>query len=137
MFPIEGRLVARPRAPYHLFVGDETAAVCFGAILRGLRDDAPVFGAIEAAAPAARLPLPRGDRLTRIERDDAAAPSPSAALVDAVRGLELPPGPGAAYLAGEAKTVQAVRRHLIHDRGWSRTDIRAKAFWAPGKRGLD
>lgn len=34
--PPQGRLVLRDRAPYHLFVGDETACVAFGAMLRVL-----------------------------------------------------------------------------------------------------
>jgi NADPH-dependent ferric siderophore reductase len=45
--------------------------------------------------------------------------------------------PGIAYLAGEARTIQLLRRHLVSDRGWPRQAIRMKPFWAPGKRGLD
>jgi NADPH-dependent ferric siderophore reductase len=42
-----------------------------------------------------------------------------------------------AYLAGEARTIQAVSQHLVRERGWPRRSIRAKPFWAPGKAGLD
>src|SRR5690349_17641606 len=59
----EGRLVAGP-GPYHLFAGEETAAVAFGAILRALPADAPVHGVIEVPGEPDRLPLPRAADLT-------------------------------------------------------------------------
>ena len=61
----------------------------------------------------------------------------SASLLEAARRLELPREPGAAYLAGEARTVQQLRRHFVAERGWPRQSVRTKPFWAPGKRGLD
>jgi NADPH-dependent ferric siderophore reductase len=42
-----------------------------------------------------------------------------------------------AYLAGEARTIQAVRRHLVEDRGWDRRAVVTHPFWTPGRRGLD
>ncbi|WP_245668028.1 SIP domain-containing protein [Actinomadura macra] len=38
---------------------------------------------------------------------------------------------------GEARTVQAVRAHLVGDRGWPRRSVLVKPFWTPGKRGLE
>ena len=61
----------------------------------------------------------------------------SASLLEAARRLELPREPGAVYLAGEARTVQSLRRHFVAERGWPRQAVRSKPFWAPGKRGLD
>lgn len=62
----------------------------------------------------------------------------SAALVDAVRRLQLPdPAGGAAYVAGEARTVQLVRQVLVRERGWDRRAVLTKPFWAPGKRGME
>jgi NADPH-dependent ferric siderophore reductase len=58
-------------------------------------------------------------------------------LLAAFSRLSLPAEPGIAYLAGEARTIQLLRRHLVSDRGWPRQAIRMKPFWAPGKRGLD
>lgn len=129
----EGSLVVRP-APYHLFAGEETASVAFGAMLRALPEDEVVFGAVEADGPGDHLDLPR--ELTRVCRDGASAAS-SELLVEAVRKLDLPDEPGVAYLAGEARTIQAVRAHLVRERGWQRGDVRTKPFWTPGKRGLD
>lgn len=126
----EGSLVTRPSA-YHLFAGEETAAVAFGPMLRAL-GDAPAYGVIEADTPADRLPVD----LTWIFRDGASAAS-SATLVQAVRDLDLPDEPGTAYLAGEARTIQAVRTHLVRDRGWPRRSVVTKPFWTPGKKGME
>ncbi|MEV4085779.1 SIP domain-containing protein [Nonomuraea fuscirosea] len=51
--------------------------------------------------------------------------------------MDLPDTPGVAYLAGEARTIQAVRAHLVGERGWHRRDVRTKPFWTPGRKGLD
>jgi NADPH-dependent ferric siderophore reductase len=63
--------------------------------------------------------------------------SPSPSLVAAVEGLDLPAEPGRAYVAGEARTVQAVRQHLVRERGWPRRSVLTKPFWTPGKRGME
>ncbi|MBX6358282.1 MAG: siderophore-interacting protein [Micromonosporaceae bacterium] len=127
--PPEGRLVLRDDARYHLFVGDETAAVAFGAMLRALPPSAIVHGAISVESAGDRLPLEHADRLTWRCRP--------ADLVDVVRSLELPHAPGVAYLAGEARTCQAVRAHLVRERGWPRRAVIVKPFWTPGRRGMD
>ena len=54
-----------------------------------------------------------------------------------MRELTLPAEPGTAYLAGEARTCQAVRAHPVRDRGWPRRSVLVKPFWPPGKRGME
>jgi NADPH-dependent ferric siderophore reductase len=127
----EGTFVTRP-SPYHLFAGEETASVAFGPMVRTL-GDAPVYGVIEVDTPEDRLPV---ERLTWRYREGAPAAS-SATLVAAVRDLDLPDEPGTAYVAGEARTVQAVRDHLVRDRGWPRRSVLTKPFWSPGKKGME
>jgi NADPH-dependent ferric siderophore reductase len=129
----EGSFTLRD-APYHVFAGEETAAVAFGAMLRALPPGAPAYGVIEVDGPGDRLPLARGLHWEYRGGRSAAA---SETLVEAVHRLELPPGPGVAYLAGEARTIQMLRRHLVAERGWPRQAIRTKPFWAPGRLGLD
>ncbi|WP_231332256.1 siderophore-interacting protein [Actinomadura graeca] len=131
----EGRFTLREGA-YHVFVGEETASVPFGAMLRAADADEPVHGVIEVPGPEDRLPLPRAGELTWRHRGDASAAA-SEGLVEAVRALELPAEPGSAYVAGEARTVQAVRAHLVTDRGWPRRSVQVKPFWTPGKRGME
>jgi NADPH-dependent ferric siderophore reductase len=129
----EGSFTLRD-APYHLFAGEETAAVAFGAMLRALPPGAPAYGVIEVDGPGDRLPLARDLHWEYRDGQPAAA---SETLVEAVHRLELPAGPGVAYLAGEARTIQMLRRHLVAERGWPRQAIRTKPFWTPGRRGLD
>ena len=130
----QGNFVLRDGAPYHLFAGEETASVAFAAMLRSLPDDADVYGVVEAATAADHLELDRP--MNRVERGDASAEK-SELLAQALRELALPDHPGAAYLAGEARTVQTLRRILVDERGWDRRNVRTKPFWTPGRRGME
>jgi NADPH-dependent ferric siderophore reductase len=103
-------------------------------MLRSLPSTADVHGVVEAAARADHLPLARS--IQQVERGDASAKD-SATLADAVRALSLPDQPGVAYLAGEARTIQTLRKILITERGWDRRDIRTKPFWTPGRTGME
>ncbi|MGV0625415.1 siderophore-interacting protein [Mycolicibacter minnesotensis] len=130
----QGSFVLRHDAPYHLFAGEETASVAFAAMLRALPPAAEVYGAIEAAQLTDLPPLARP--LTQVERGDEPAAN-SATLADAVRTLPLPDHPGVAYLAGEARTIQTLRKILTTERGWDRRQIRTKPFWTPGRTGME
>jgi NADPH-dependent ferric siderophore reductase len=132
----QGRLVVREDAAYHLVVGEETAQMAFAAILAALPADARVAGVIQVAGADDRMETARGDELTWVHRGAAPAAS-STALLAAVRALDLPEEPGVAYVAGEARAVAAVRRHLVDARGWPRRSVLTKPFWTPGRRGLD
>jgi NADPH-dependent ferric siderophore reductase len=121
-------------AAYHLFVGEETASAAFGPMLRALPADAAVHAVIEVETPQEQLKLDRD--VTWLYRHGASAAS-SASLLDAVRQLDLPDEPGICYLAGEAKTIQLIRAHLVRDRGWPRRSVLTKPFWTPGKKGLE
>lgn len=122
-------------ADYHVFVGEETASVAFGPMIRALGSSARVHGVLESEGPEHDPPMPGPHELRRVHRDGAPAAS-SPTLLAAVAGLDLPEQPGAAYVAGEARTCQLVRNFLVRERGWERTSIKVKPFWAPGKRGL-
>jgi NADPH-dependent ferric siderophore reductase len=130
------------RAGYHLVAGEETAQVAYGAMLRALPFDARVFGCLEVDSPDERLdlgqdpnPNPNRDLHWSYRRGRSAASAQT--LVDAVRLLDLPAQPGTAYLAGEARTIQLIRRHLVEERHWPRRNVRTKPFWTPGKKGLE
>jgi NADPH-dependent ferric siderophore reductase len=127
----EGKLTPQP-APYHLFVGEETASVAFAPMLRSL-GDAETHTILEVDTPEDRLPI---DNVTWLYRHGAPAAS-SKTLLEAVQNADLPPEPGIAYLAGEAKTIQSIKTHLIQDRSWPRQAIKTKPFWTPNKKGLE
>ncbi|MGX1804540.1 siderophore-interacting protein [Nocardia sp. NPDC055321] len=130
----QGNFTLRPEALYHLFAGEETASVAFAAMLRALPAGAEAYGVVEAAAADGHLALPR--ELTRVERGSAGAAN-SEVLAAGLRALALPDRPGVAYLAGEARTIQRLRRILIDERGWDRRAIRTKPFWTPGRTGME
>jgi NADPH-dependent ferric siderophore reductase len=128
----QGNLVARPSGS-HLLIGEETAAVAFGAILRALPAGQQALAILEVSEPGDQLPLP-GDVHWHYRQERSAASS--ASLASAVAAASLPE-PGTAYLAGEARTIQALRSHLTRDRGWPRRAVITKPFWTPGKKGLE
>ena len=130
----QGNLVVLHDVPYHVFAGEETASVAFAVMLRSVPPAAEVHGVVEAADPADHLELARP--LHQVQRGDASAED-SAVLADAVRALELPDYPGIAYLAGEARTIQSLRKILVTERGWDRRHIRTKPFWTPGRSGME
>ncbi|MDA5142685.1 siderophore-interacting protein [Streptomyces sp. AD681] len=125
----EGTFTLRPDAARHFFVGDETASVAFGAMLAALPGEAVVSGCVETETAADRLPLAAGDRLDWVVRGETSLP-------DAVRRLAPEPG-GIAYVAGEARDVQAVRQVLVQEAGWDRRAVLTKPFWTPGKKGME
>ncbi|MGW1727168.1 siderophore-interacting protein [Streptomyces sp. NPDC002306] len=125
----EGSFTLRPDAAHHVFVGEETASVAFGSMLAALPEGARVSGCVETRTAADRLPVAHAERLDWVVRGETSLP-------DAVRRLAPGPG-GVAYVAGEARTVQEVRRVLVREAGWDRRSVLTKPFWAPGKRGLE
>jgi len=125
----EGSFTLRPEAAHHVFVGEETASVAFGAMLAALPEDARISGCVETESAVDRLPLKHSERLNWLTRGGTSLP-------DAVRRLAPAPG-GIAYVAGEARTVQQVRQVLVREAGWDRRAVLTKPFWAPGKRGLE
>ncbi|GCD98782.1 siderophore-interacting protein [Embleya hyalina] len=132
----EGGFVLRADAPYHVFVGEETASVALGSMLASVGSGADVYGVIETASAADRLPTPHAERLTWLERGDASAAS-STTLAEAVGRLALPATPGVAYVAGEARTVKLVRDRLVAEHGWDRRSVLTKPFWSPGRTGME
>ncbi|WP_051580016.1 siderophore-interacting protein [Pseudonocardia acaciae] len=130
----QGDLAVRS-APYHLFVGEETASCAFVPLISAVPPSEPVYAVVESDSPRDEVPLPDAHRVCRVHR--AGAPAASSPLLPAaVAALDLPATPGVAYVAGEARTCQAVRDHLVRERGWPRSAVTVKPFWTPGKRGL-
>ena len=56
----------------------------------------------------------------------------SSELSDAVRALQLPPGEGFAWCAGEAAASAAVRQILVAEKGLASHAVRASAYWKRG-----
>ena len=138
--PGVGVLLTRPRgtlvpkqASFHLLVGEETASVAFAALLPELEGTTRCI--LEVDSPAERWDV--GQHVSWSYRHGKSGIS-SRRLVESLRSLDLPDsGERVAYLAGEARTIQLIRRHLVDERAWVRRNIVTKPFWAEGKTGLE
>ncbi len=104
-----------------LCAGDETAIPAIATILSEV-DTALVF--VEVADAAEEQPLP--GEVHWLHRGSAGH---GRKLVEAVRNAKLPGGSVAAWLAGEAGTVRALRRHLVGERGLAKEDIEFTGYW--------
>lgn len=123
-----------PESAIYLCAGDETAAAGVGQLARSLAKDASVLGIFESEGPEHEMPMDGFDSLSWVHRNGA-SPVNSQVMVEALRDYDLP-GAGVAYLAGEATTGQALRHVLVNEKGWERSSVITRPFWAPGKRGL-
>ncbi|MFD0271215.1 siderophore-interacting protein [Streptomyces sp. NPDC127106] len=112
---------------------DETALPAAAAILEGLDDDMRVTAFFEVPHADDRLDLaaPAGTEITWIVRE--AGPGRTERVVDTVRAAQLPAsGIPYAWLAGEAGTIRAVRRHLVQERSIDRRAVRFTGYWRLG-----
>ncbi|MBE1498307.1 NADPH-dependent ferric siderophore reductase [Amycolatopsis lexingtonensis] len=107
-----------PAADTVLLAGDETALPAIATLLSEV-DNAVVF--VEVADAAEEQPLPD---VRWVHRDGA---EHGTRLLAAVRDVPLPAG-SAAWIAGEASTVRALRRHLV-ERGLDKSAIEFTGYW--------
>jgi len=124
-----GKIVPAEGVDWHLFACDESGWPATAAMVEALRPDevAIVLAETEGAEEHQSLGSPADLRLVRCDRDgrDPGDPAP---LTDALRGLDLPPGAGHAYLSAEAAVVRGLRQ-LLTDRGLAHDDVSLKAYW--------
>ena len=108
----------RPEPP---IAGDETAVPAAATLLSEV-DNALVFLEVPDAAEEQPLPGP----VQWVHRDGAGHGS---RLLEAVRDSVWPDGSVAAWLAGEAGMVRALRRHLVNERGLAKDAIEFTGYW--------
>jgi NADPH-dependent ferric siderophore reductase len=140
--PPRSKISIEPAAAFHLFAGDETAAVPLLAMQAAIHRSGGtgprplVLGVFEA--PTAAAEVPGGSEvpaLPWVHRGRASAVA-SPVLLRAFRELDLPAGTGTAYLAGESTTCRLLQRYLIETRGWPRRSVKVQPHWAPGRPGF-
>jgi NADPH-dependent ferric siderophore reductase len=132
--PPRSKITLDEAAAYHLFVGDETAAVPLLTMRAAVRG--PAYGVFESAGPGDEVPGVAGvPPLPWVHRGTAPAVA-SRTLLRAAQDLELPAGAGAAYVAGESDTCRLVHRHLVEQRGWPRRSVHLQPHWAAGRPGF-
>lgn len=118
-----------PAADWHLMVGDESALPAIAASLAVLPAGARAVVRLVVDNAEHELPLqsPGDVDLRWLHRKG--SPEPEALLVGALEALEWPTGRGHAFVHGEAEEIRAIRRHLLADRGLSRSDMSCSPYW--------
>ncbi|MEU0358078.1 siderophore-interacting protein [Streptomyces cyaneofuscatus] len=123
-------LYARPLpsgARRMLLAGDETALPAIATVLEALpgTTSALVYAEVADAAEEVGLPAAAGGAEVRwVHRDRGG--SLVAAVRDAGPGLD---GVDAAWVAGEASAVRALRRHLVGERGLTKGAVEFSGYW--------
>jgi NADPH-dependent ferric siderophore reductase len=128
-----GKIFPAQGAAWHLFAGDFSALPAFFAMAGSLPAGERATVILEVPAPGDQQELAAAADVgvTWLHRDGRPAGDPSA-LTAAVSEVPLPPGPGHAYLAGEARLVLALREALA-GRGMPAGQMSPKAYWGLGR----
>lgn len=116
-----------PAARRMLLAGDESALPAIATVLEALPagTEAVVYAEVADAAEERELPSAAGGAEVRwVHRDR------DGSLADAVRdaGADLD-GVDAAWVAGEASAVRALRRHLVEDRRLPKAAVEFSGYW--------
>jgi NADPH-dependent ferric siderophore reductase len=118
-----------PAADWHLLVGDESALPAIAASLEAVPAGAPVVVRLLCDGPDHELELPTPGELDLRWLHRTGGPGDVDLLVESVRTLEFPSGRVHAFVHGEADEIRAIRRHLLVERGLSRSDMSCSPYW--------
>jgi NADPH-dependent ferric siderophore reductase len=127
-----GSFVISDDFDWYLLAGDETALPAIGRRLEELPIGARaiVVAEVAAAGEEQRFDSRAHVTTTWVHRNGDAQDTDL--LLDAITALTLPPGDGYAWIAAEAATAKAVRRHLVEDRHLPKDWVKAAAYWKRG-----
>ena len=122
-----------PSARWYVLAGDDSAIPAISTILEARPAAARAIVLLEVPDAGEEQALPNANPadtywLTR-------GPDPARAgaeLESALRRLAFPDGPGRVYVACEADAMRRIRRHLLTERGFARTDIVTRGYWKLG-----
>lgn len=128
---------------WQLLVGDESALPAIVGILETADPElqAEVFIEIPHAQDKQDLRnlsnvnvhwLVRDNARAEPGKDDSQA-KPGKLALESVRGATLPAGPSYTYVAGEQELTTALRRHLVNDRAFPKSDITFTGYWRHGQ----
>lgn len=119
-----------PGTDWMLISGDETALPAVAGILRWLPPGTPAKVWIEVphAEDIQELPTVTDADITWLVRDNTTEHRTDFHLAS-VASARLPEGTPYAWIAGEAGTVKALRRHLVGERGFDRKRVEFTGYW--------
>ncbi len=115
----------------YLLAGDETALPAISQLLEVLPREAPVSVHVEIADPSARLDLPPHPEAEVTWHELPPGLDDGDALVAAVEVIE--EVPDVVWVAGEAASVQRIRKHLFDARGIPRSAATVRGYWKKGR----
>jgi NADPH-dependent ferric siderophore reductase len=124
--------VVDPDAPGFLLAGDETAVAAVSQLLETLPAEKPVTVRIETAVEDAVVSLPEhpcADVRWCVQADGA---DPGEELVRTVADTPIEESTRI-WVAGEAASVQRMRRHLFEDIGIPRARAAVRGYWKRGR----
>lgn len=124
-----GSLIIPPDYDWHLLIGDASALPAIARRLEELPAGSPVQVMLLAHGPAERRELPSAAQVQLRWYDSAEA------LLAAVTALQLPPGEGFAWAAGEAALMKGIRQ-LLANHGQPKEAMRVAAYWRHGAEGF-
>jgi NADPH-dependent ferric siderophore reductase len=129
--PGRGYAIDRDATTY-LIGGDETAIPAIGQLLEALPAETLAHVRIEVAQPEGRLVLPDHPRAVIEWCDLPTGAPPGAALVAAVRAVDVAPD-WRVWIAGGAAAGQRIRRHLFEAREIPRGRTSVRGYWKHGR----
>ena len=120
-----GSFVVPTDFDWHLLVGDDTALPAVARRLEELPAGSHAMVLMQVDEADRRVLASRAEVKLQWLPD-------SASLLAAVRSLQLPPGFGYAWCAGEASVAAELRRIIVGEKGHDPKAIRAAAYWKRG-----
>jgi NADPH-dependent ferric siderophore reductase len=126
-----------PSADWYLIAGDETALPAIGRMLQELPPSAQAVVRIEIAGAAEEQPLASAARVDLVWLHRGAAEAGTTTLLeDAIRGVAIPDDGRRIFVwtACEHKAFRSIRKYLRAERGLTRKQHMAAAYW---RRGFD
>jgi NADPH-dependent ferric siderophore reductase len=131
--PGRGYVVDQDAPAFHV-AGDETAIPAIGQVLAALPREALVQVVIEVVDACAEIDLPAHPQSSVRWVPLPPGKSPGDALVAQFQTADIPRGTRV-WAAGEAASMQRIRRHLFEDRGLPRGDTSVRGYWKCGRTG--
>lgn len=114
---------------WQLLAGDESALPAILAIVESAGPDLRGRALVELADPAdaQEVAVPDGVELRWLERPAGATAGDE--LLRALGSVDLPAGPGYAFVAGSTRLAKEARRLLTRDRGMPAEHVTGAAYW--------
>ena len=118
-----------PDADWHLMVGDESALPAMAASLATLPAGTLAIVRILVDGPEHELDLTCPGNLAVAWVHRLGDGRDDGLLAETVRDIPFPRGRVHAFVHGEALAIREIRRHLLVDRGLSRSDMSCSPYW--------